>query len=459
MNNTEAWKTWEGRTVDGKFPLRRWVGGSDHSAVFLTDLGGSQKAVIKLIAASLNSDRQLARWAIAAKLSHPHLIRLFEMGRCRFDGTPLLYLVMEYAEEDLSQIIPQRPLTPAEVGDMLPPVLDTLSYLHSKGLVHSRIRPSNVLAVADQLKLSTDGISSRGESDEKPTSLTIYDAPEVASGEMFPAIDVWSLGVTLVVALTQNPPAIRAKDRAKDQAKDQAEQKDPIVPDAIPEPFRGIARASLHRQVKQRCTIADIKARRAPQPSPAPVVAPASSTESNKFRWRIAVPVALALVVLVVVVGQKLLAPRDSVPAAQPAAQSQQSTPPPVAPADVPPPTAPSAPQVSSPKPSSTPPASVSQGDVTHQVLPDVPRSASNTITGKIKVKVRVEVDASGKVTNATLTTPGPSKYFANLALKASQQWEFAPPQSNGQPTPSTWTLLFEFSKTSTKAFPSRDHR
>ena len=51
MNNTEAWKTWEGRTVDGKFPLRRWLGGSDHSAVFLTDLGGSQKAVIKLIAA------------------------------------------------------------------------------------------------------------------------------------------------------------------------------------------------------------------------------------------------------------------------------------------------------------------------------------------------------------------------------------------------------------------------
>lgn len=219
MNNTEAWKTWEGRTVDGKFPLRRWLGGSDHSAVFLTDLGGSQRAVIKLIAASLNAERQISRWAVAAKLSHPHLIRLFEMGRCRFDGTPLLYLVMEHAEEDLSQIIPQRPLTPAEVGDMLPPVLDTLSYLHSKGLVHSRIRPSNILAVADQLKLSTDGISSRGPSDEKPTSLTIYDAPEVASGEIFPAIDVWSLGVTLVVALTQHPPRPAPKTRVKSKSK------------------------------------------------------------------------------------------------------------------------------------------------------------------------------------------------------------------------------------------------
>jgi TonB family protein len=450
MNNTEAWKTWEGRTVDGKFPLRRWLGGSDHSAVFLTDLGGSQKAVIKLIAASLNADRQLSRWTVAAKLSHPHLIRLFEMGRCRFDGTPLLYLVMEYAEEDLSQIIPQRPLTPTEVGDMLPPVLDTLSYLHSKGLVHGRIRPSNILAVSDQLKLATDGISSRGPSDEKPTSLTIYDAPEVASGEIFPAIDVWSLGVTLVVALTQNPPAIRAKD--------QAEQKDPVVPDAIPEPFRSIARSSLHRQTKQRCTIADIRAWRPPQqPSLTPVIGPASSAKSNESRWRIAVPVALALVVIMVIVGVKLLAPHDTAPAAQPTTQSKQSTPPPVAPADVTPSAAPSSPPVSSPKPSS--PSSESSGGVTHQVIPEVPRSASNTITGKIKVKVRIEVDASGKVTNATLTTPGPSKYFANLALKASQKWEFAAPQSNGQPTPSTWTLLFEFSRTSTKAFPSREHR
>jgi TonB family protein len=452
MNNTEAWKTWEGRTVDSKFPLRRWLGGSDHSAVFLTDLGGSQKAVIKLIAASLNADRQLSRWAIAAKLSHPHLIRLFEMGRCRFDGTPLLYLVMEYAEEDLSQIIPQRPLTPSEVGDMLPPVLDTLSYLHSKGLVHSRIRPSNILAVSDQLKLSSDGVSSRGESDEKPATLSIYDAPEVASGEIFPAIDVWSIGVTLVVALTQHPPAIGAKE--------QNEQKDPVVPETIPEPFLSIARESLHRQVKRRCSIADIKAWRPPQqPSPAPVAAPASSTTSNSFRWRIAVPVALALVAVLVLVGQKLLAPHGVTPAAQPATQSEPSTPAPVAPRPASPPAAPSKQPVSSAKPSSISPTSVSQGDVIHQVIPEVPQSASNTITGRIKVKVRVEVDASGKVANATLTTPGPSKYFANLALNASQKWEFAAPQSNGQPTSSTWTLLFEFSKTSTKAFPSREHR
>src|SRR6266566_464270 len=156
MINPEVGKTWEGRNIDGKFPLRRWLGGSEHSAVFLTELPGqaTQKAAIKLIAADgAEADRQLSRWRAAARLSHPNLIRIFDAGRCRLDGMPLLYLVMEYAEEDLSQIVPQRPLVFGEANDMLPPLLDALSYLHSKGFVHGRIKPSNVLAVGDQLKL------------------------------------------------------------------------------------------------------------------------------------------------------------------------------------------------------------------------------------------------------------------------------------------------------------------
>jgi TonB family protein len=437
MNNTEAWKTWEGRTVDGKFPLRQWLGGSDHSAVFLTDLGGSQKTVIKLIAASLHADRQLSRWAAAAKLSHPHLIRLFEMGRCRFDGIPLLYLVMEYAEENLSQILPLRALTPAEVGDMLPPALDALSYLHGKGLVHSSVRPSNILAVADRLKLSTDRVCQRGDSDDKPASLTIYNAPELANGDVSPSIDVWGLGVTLVVTLTQHPPTDRA-----------TEQKDPVVPDSIPEPFRSIARESLHRQLKQRCTIADIKAWRPPQQAaPVPAVADQAPKVSKSSGWRIAVPVAIVLAAVMVFAGRKIVARYDEAPSAQSTTNAE--------------PTAPvAAPPGLAVKPAMNATAgSASEDGVVHQVIPDVPRSASNTITGRIKVGVRVEVDASGKVAKATLTTPGPSKYFANLALKAAQGWEFAAPQTNGKPTPSTWIVRFEFAKTSTKAFPRRERR
>jgi hypothetical protein len=74
---TESWKNWEGQVADGQFHLRQYLGGSDHSAVFLTERE-SQKAAIKFIPADPdNAETQLSRWRQAAKLSHPHLLRIF----------------------------------------------------------------------------------------------------------------------------------------------------------------------------------------------------------------------------------------------------------------------------------------------------------------------------------------------------------------------------------------------
>src|ERR1700742_753008 len=98
-------RRWEGRVVEGRFPLRQYIGGSERSAVFLTGDEAHQNATIKLIPLDpATADQQLARWKQAAELSHPNLIRLFEMGRCRIDDGEFLFVVMECAEEDLSQI-------------------------------------------------------------------------------------------------------------------------------------------------------------------------------------------------------------------------------------------------------------------------------------------------------------------------------------------------------------------
>jgi len=97
-----------------------------------------------------------------------------------------------------------------------------------------------------------------------------------------------------------------------------------------------------------------------------------------------------------------------------------------------------------------------SQGEVLHQVLPDIPQSAMNTITGTVKINARVEVDSSGKITEARLVNRGPSEYFANLVLKAAQRWEFASPEVNGQPATSTWLLRFRLRRTSIQVSPER---
>jgi len=97
-----------------------------------------------------------------------------------------------------------------------------------------------------------------------------------------------------------------------------------------------------------------------------------------------------------------------------------------------------------------------SGGEVVRQVLPDVPRSAQNTIRGTIKVVVRVEVDPSGRVTAASLTSSGSSRYFANHALDAARRWEFSAPEVDGQPAASTWLLQFRFRRKSIQATPQR---
>ena len=437
MSNPGLWKTWQGRIVDGKFPLRQWLGGSEHSAVFLTERPGqpSSKAAIKLIAADgAEADRQLSRWRSASQLSHPHLMRIYESGRCRLDASSLLYVVMEYAEEDLSQILPQRPLAPAEVTDLLPPVLDALSYLHSKGFVHSRIKPSNVLATGDQLKLSADQIVATTETNSARRRRDAYDAPETAAGIVSPAGDIWSVGVTLVAALTQNVSFA-----------EQQSPNDPDPPASVPEPFRGIARECLHLDPKRRCSIAQIQARLQPAarsvPAPAPQTLP--QPRSALKRGPIAAAVLVVLLIALVVFFSR---GKRGTPTASPTTEQ----------------TAPQNATIPKPNPAlrastaGSTRSSAAGGEIVHQVVPDISRSSRNTISGTIKVTVRVEADPSGKVRTAKLKTAGPSRYFAEQALKAAQHWEFAPPQVDGQSMPSTWLLQFRFKRSGTQASAER---
>jgi TonB family protein len=473
------WKQWEGRIVNGSLPLRQYLGGSDRSAVFLTERRGRdpQRAAIKLVTVDpANTAKQLAQWEFAAKLSHPHLLHLFEIGSCQLDSVVLLYVVMEYAEENLAQILPQRALTPAEVRDLLEPALDALAFIHGKGLVHGRVKPSNVMATQDQLKLSSDSLVRVGDPIvvARPTA---YDAPEVAGGKISPASDSWSLGMTMMEALTQRLPT---RDGMTEP-----------MPETVPAPFMGIAHCCLRRDPERRCAAADIAARLRSTSS-----SPLSSTQrpstlripAAAAKWRYILPLA----VVVLLAGALLLGPKlvNSHPENEPAAASSEnssapSAEPSLAQQSAPArlqstpstPTKPSArrsgnsdqgsvkspapaarsverPSVESasaePAPPADVPASISdQAHVLQQTMPNVSKSARDTIHGTIKVRVRVAVDPSGNVRNATLVSPGPSKYFARQAMEAAQQWKFVPAQGQD---PRAWIVRFGFKRSGTEA-------
>ena len=435
---SETGKQWEGQLVNDEFPLLQYLGGSGDSAVFLTERGkdkAKQKAAIKLVFAdAVDEEIQLSRWQRAGALSHPHLIRLFETGRCQLAGKPFLYVVMEYAEENLSQILPSRPLTSAEARDMLGPFLSTLEYLHTRGLVHAHVKPANIMAIEDQLKLSSDGICSSGESTGGPSRSSAYDAPEIDHAALSPAADVWSLGMTLVEVLTQSLPV-------------QKTQGDPAVPEKLPVLFFEIARHCLVRNPQSRYTVAQIRTRLQPAAATEKKGESGPHAASENRRYWIAAAIA-GILLIAVLVGQRLLRHSPAAPPAQApqVSKNEQAS------------SSKAAPRVRTAQPvtPARPQSELSnQGAVAERVLPRVPQSARDTIQGKVKVRVRVKVDPSGSVTEATFDSAGPSQYFARLARQAAQNWKFTPPQADGANVASQWVLRFEFGRNSTEAFSS----
>jgi TonB family protein len=504
----DAWKQWEGEVADGRFPLRQYLGGTDRGAVFLTEYADPKprKAAIKIVVADAqNANAQLARWERAASLSHPHLLRILQTGRCQVGGARAVYAVEEFADEDLAHVVPVRSLTPMEAQEMLRPVLEALAYLHGKGLVHGHVKPSNIMAVGEELRVSSDGICAARETTNGRGTAMVYDAPEAGTRGASAAGDVWSVGVTLVEVLTQKLPAWEWKG-----------QEEPELP-RLPAPFGDIARQCLRRDPQRRCTLADIAARldpdapplgraqaatpkavaaAAPAPVPAPAAAAAPQRDSDakpmaaaparQKAGAVEAPLrrvlrAAAIVVVLGVVGFAVIKLANRGPAAESSSDAKNvatgetsagpeaAIPEPAADtrtpgrsdsakeAAAPAKARPVAPPA--PKPVAKKAPNGVGGGVAHQAIPDVPRSASATIHGTVRVGVRVQVDAAGKVTGADLESAGPSKYFASLAEKAAREWTFAPPSADGTPTASDWIVRFEFTSDGTKATAARATR
>jgi len=425
---------WVGQFIDGRYSLLQWLGGSVQSGVFLTELPGAQaqRAAIRLVLAdSSDADAQIAQWASASTLSHPHLMRLFHTGRCQIGTDRLVYAVTEYAEENLSQILPVRALTAQETREMLDPVLAALAYLHGKGFVHGDLKPSNILVVNDQVKLSCEQVQTVGRLGRRLWAPAAYEAPECAAETISPAADMWSLGVTLVEALTQHPPVW---ERSK--------QKDPIVAEPVPEPFASIARECLRIDPARRCTTGDVRARLDGNGSIAKPDDGEGSIGASQTKLRLPIIVAAVLAVIAFVV-ILLMRPHRTEPT--PAVTVEQLSLPAIA-------ASPQAPPAASKPHASNGPAV--KGEVAEQAMPDVAAKAVASIQGQVNVRVRVAVDPAGEVSSAELDSAGPSKYFAKAALEAARRWRFKPIEIKGEAVSSVWLLQFKFKRSGTEVNP-----
>jgi TonB family protein len=470
---TESWKQWQGRSVNGRFPLQTYLGGSDHSAVYLTSVSGagqsagenSAKAAIKLMpAGSADAQTQISRWQELRKLDHPSLIRIIDSGNCEIDGVPLLYVVMQYAEENLAQVLPERPLTAEEARGTLPAVLQALQFVHDMGYVHGHLKPTNILASGDQVKLSSETLAPSGDrTGESRYRTGIYDPPEAKAGAASPATDIWQLGMTLAEVLTQRLPVVDQNGAV-------------VIPQNISEPFRDIIRHCLQPDAGKRWTIAQIGERLKadgagadrlsaaaerqtisaaaagiPQASPARDFASNNAgPKSESVKWPMWVAIAAVIVIAFFLIARPK---RSTQSTEQVPTETQQgndarnsSSGSNAASSE-----AVNADSRATPETSDSS-SRGSEAGVVERVIPQVSPSARRTIQGKIKVRVRVNVDAAGTVSKAVLESAGPSKYFSRIAMEAARRWRFAPAGTDEQSGRRVWRLQFAFTRSKTEA-------
>jgi serine/threonine-protein kinase len=497
---SEVWTRWQGHVINSEFRLGRCLGSSDHSGVYLTRSAAIDSAdlAIKLVPTNRAlAEQLLPRWKRASALTHPHLLRLLAWGGCQLEGLPYLYLVMEYADQTLAQLLAHRALAAEEARQLLVPSLDALGFLHGQGLVQGQLKPTNMLVVGEQLKLASDTIRRVGEGAISTHTLTAYDPPEGRQGNTSPAGDVWALGVTLFEALTRRLPAAADEAREEQSVPPELAQdlRERVIRCLSADPRRRPSVAQLLQQEAAPVAIAqptmeppvEASVEPAAEPPVDPAIEPAvpvvpappappehtlppmpveaaaspvaaapaltAAFEAGESPALSAAPEAVAapawprtrliailgaVVVVAVVVG---LVRGLSRPSAPPTLVSAHTEP------------AAQSPVTAVPATTAGPGANTARGAgpagpvAVHQVIPDVPPTARRTIRGHIKVWVRVVVDTDGSVFAAVADRAGPSHYFQRLAVEAAKKWTFPPTEGSAR---RIMQVQFDFSRDGT---------
>lgn len=195
-----------GTLLGGRYRLSRRIGSGGMSAVWLArDERSGDDVAVKLLSDSLAHEPDyLARFrreaSVVSELSHPNLIRLHDFSI----EPPHPYLVMEHVGGGTLADRGNRSSFRGDPRALAEALLGALAHIHSAGVIHRDVKPSNVLVSSDGSPRLTDfGIAQLEDSTKLTATGEVigtlqYMAPEVVAGSKADRrSDLYSLGMLL----------------------------------------------------------------------------------------------------------------------------------------------------------------------------------------------------------------------------------------------------------------------
>ncbi len=214
-----------GRVIAGRFVLERRLGKGGMGVVYLANHTVLKRlfAVKLLRRENVSNERALARFfreaRVASSVDHPNIVSIYDYGQTD-KGEP--YLVMEYVEGTvLYQLVRDsrsRNLHPAYAVHILVQVARALEHAHQRGVVHRDIKPENILLTTfngqpDWVKVLDFGVARivgqppLTRIGEELIGTPEFLAPEMmASPDVAPGVDLYSLGIMLHDMIVGEPP-------------------------------------------------------------------------------------------------------------------------------------------------------------------------------------------------------------------------------------------------------------
>jgi eukaryotic-like serine/threonine-protein kinase len=250
-------------TVAGRYHLHRLLGSGGVADVHeATDTRLDRRVAVKLLRDSSHDETDRARFLsearLLARLSHPHLVRVLDAGIDR--GRP--FLVLDLVRGSTLADALHEPLAPARVAELAQDIASALAHVHAAGVVHRDVKPGNVLVDEDgSARLADFGIARLVDDTchHTRTGMVVgtvaYLAPEQVAGERITtAVDIYSLGLVLLEALTGDRPfAGTSVESAFARL-----SRPPEVPPGLPGPWTALLTAMTARDPVERPTAAEV---------------------------------------------------------------------------------------------------------------------------------------------------------------------------------------------------------